>query len=721
MNWQYYKFLSIGLLKRKSVVIVGFLYLLFIFIFLILVPSITNIDPLYIWSNSLVSPTTILMYVGALFSSISSIFIFKQYRDDGTELIISSKPLTRKAMIITKFVLYISFCLAFNLVASMIGWITLSFPFVSVYQAFSLSISILLANLVICLILGFISTFVSLYLNRVWTILINIISIVICAIYSICNMLVTTTAATYLENQDNGIGTISYVTRNNQYKNAAFMSPKITTQTDENGNITNITISPITLDGAQDIWNKANDSHPTKLNNFFDFNHQFQLMNNLFGAQDYIKHSSSEYFGSDTWFDYGFDTANRIPDERTGDDRPLYAIGSLGSLPKKVGNITDMFSFLQFFLENENIVFLGSYHAPISVTKKFNWNSALYEDMIGQVINGTYGMKNSFQKFKFDDERLVTNPQEEELFNRILEGYKDNGLYKPGLLYKDEDHAPNLDIIETQPSLDPQYIHKKIGKFNIPNGYVVGGEDHLEKITNQWEWLHYVMLKDGYFENNPKQILGIDLHENDPYHYALSCLKFYLYSFEYYVKEINALFDNEGATKFPSPDKCYMNEEWRNITDSPIFDNDVLKNIKQIKSCPLLPISLDGDLSNITDTTKWESPFFYNGISWNSSAPEQKKAAVLKAMFSYITTGNNFGFTQTLHTNDLKFHNRYEGQYSNKLITSDINFVLGYNTLLSNYTVSQKIDFWQLTIFWSIISAFVGMIVIFIYWKVDFK
>jgi hypothetical protein len=62
-------------------------------------------------------------------------------------------------------------------------------------------------------------------------------------------------------------------------------------------------------------------------------------------------------------------------------------------------------------------------------------------------------------------------------------------------------------------------------------------------------------------------------------------------------------------------------------------------------------------------------------------------------MFSYITTGNNFGFTQTLDTSDLKFHNRYEGQYSNKLVTSDINFVLGYNTLLSNYTVTQKIDF----------------------------
>jgi hypothetical protein len=69
------------------------------------------------------------------------------------------------------------------------------------------------------------------------------------------------------------------------------------------------------------------------------------------------------------------------------------------------------------------------------------------------------------------------------------------------------------------------------------------------------------MLKDGYFENNPKQILGINLYKDDPYDYALSCLKFYLYSFEYYVKEINSLFDNEDVTKFPSPDKCYMNEE----------------------------------------------------------------------------------------------------------------------------------------------------------------
>jgi hypothetical protein len=160
----------------------------------------------------------------------------------------------------------------------------------------------------------------------------------------------------------------------------------------------------------------------------------------------------------------------------------------LGSLPKKVRDpATDMFSFLQFFLESENIVFLGAYHAPISVTKKFNWNSALYEDMIGQVINGTYGMKNSFQKFKFDDERLIVTDSQKELFDRILEGYDDNGLYKPGLLYKGGSHEPNLDIIETQPSLDPQYIHKKIGKFNIPSGYVAGNEDHLEKITNQWE------------------------------------------------------------------------------------------------------------------------------------------------------------------------------------------------------------------------------------------
>jgi hypothetical protein len=55
------------------------------------------------------------------------------------------------------------------------------------------------------------------------------------------------------------------------------------------------------------------------------------------------------------------------------------------------------------------------------------------------------------------------------------------------------------------------------------------------------------------------------------------------------------------------------------------------------------------------------------------------------------------------------------------LHTSRINFTLGYETLLSKYKVSPKMDFWQLWIFWTIVGGLICFVVVVVYWKVDFK
>jgi hypothetical protein len=52
---------------------------------------------------------------------------------------------------------------------------------------------------------------------------------------------------------------------------------------------------------------------------------------------------------------------------------------------------------------------------------------------------------------------------------------------------------------------------------------------------------------------------------------------------------------------------------------------------------------------------------------------------------------NRFGFVST-DLNDSNFSKR-ENFYGNNLHTSRINFTLGYETLLSKYKVSPKMDF----------------------------
>lgn len=733
MNLSYYKFLSIGLLKRKAVLIVGLLYLFFIFIFLILIPLITNINPLYIWSNNIVSPTNVLMYISALFSAIASIFIFKQYRDDGTELIIASKPLTRTTMIITKFVLYISFCLAFGLMASMLGWITLIFNQISAYQAFSLFISIFLANAIICLILGFVSVFVSLFLNRVWTILINIAVVILCAIYSIVNMLVTTTAASYLANHEHPIVTTSYANEKGEIKNAAFMTPKIDID-NETGILKDI--YPINIEQTENIWEQAVRTHPTLTNNFFDFTHQFQLMNNMFGSQKYIQQNTN--FGGDTWFDYKFDVNKKDSIPNSDQERPLFFVNNMPNWKDLEAIDTDFatnpLGFLEamlLFFTTENINYLGDYHIASSSRMKFNFNGNSNYGMVGEATNGKVGMKNAIKKFTFNELKITS--EQEEFFNKIIKGDGN----KSGLLANAQ-AKNNIGLLTDSVIMNPAFnvypnsVENNVWKNNINNSFT--GNDPLDNINDATSWLHYVMLKNGYFNDNPRKILGINEKQDDPYGYTLAWLKFKLYCFGYCVNKINSIMEQSS---YPSSIQCYENESWKEfikwIINNPVLPDEIKKQITKIEnivSIPILPVEVTkdewGNLPNINKNSTWVSPYFYNKEKWSEATPgsvndKQCESAMIKALFGFITTKNFYGFQKTLDASNIKFYEKEQGQYGNYLYTNYFNFALGYESLLSKYTVTQKVDFWEIAIFWSLTTIVIGVIVIFIYWRVDFK
>jgi ABC-2 type transport system permease protein len=132
-----------------------------------MVPAILKTTPFVIWSNTMMSPQIMLMYAGALLSAILSIAIFRDYRDNGTELIMVSKPINRQKIIFAKLLIFIITSIGFALVSCIVCVFTLGFKEVNGYQTFSLVISTFIANAIFCLIFGFIATVISLFLNKI--------------------------------------------------------------------------------------------------------------------------------------------------------------------------------------------------------------------------------------------------------------------------------------------------------------------------------------------------------------------------------------------------------------------------------------------------------------------------------------------------------------------------------------------------------------------------
>jgi ABC-type transport system involved in multi-copper enzyme maturation permease subunit len=109
----------------------------------------------------------ILLYATGLMASILAIIIFKNHNEDGSELIIASKPIIRRSLTFIKFlVLFVaSTFVAFLL--SLCGWLTLLYKDVTIYQAFSCFFSILLANLIMLMFMGAIALIIAAFLNKV--------------------------------------------------------------------------------------------------------------------------------------------------------------------------------------------------------------------------------------------------------------------------------------------------------------------------------------------------------------------------------------------------------------------------------------------------------------------------------------------------------------------------------------------------------------------------
>jgi len=184
MNFTYFKFLFINTIKRKPVWITWLLFLFTCICFIIILPLAAKMNTLQVWANTTMAICqTFLGMTVALFTAILAINIFKEGNEEGTDLIIVSKPISRIKIVLTKFVLFGVFCLAVNASAVLITMFTAFLPRTEVRFYWGLVASMAIGNAVTFAVFGSLAILMSVNFAKVGIIISNVVISLIFLIY----------------------------------------------------------------------------------------------------------------------------------------------------------------------------------------------------------------------------------------------------------------------------------------------------------------------------------------------------------------------------------------------------------------------------------------------------------------------------------------------------------------------------------------------------------
>lgn len=194
MNLVYYKFLFATTIKKRPVWITWLLYLFTATMFIIVLPVAARINPYHVWANTTMAVCqSFLGMAVALFTSVLAINVFKDSNEEGTELIIISKPISRPKIILTKFLLFGTMCLIVNLTAVVLSMFTIFIPGTEKEFYWGLVVSMLIGNLVAFAVFGSIAILLSVKFAKVGIIITNIILSLVFLVYQSLTLFVFST------------------------------------------------------------------------------------------------------------------------------------------------------------------------------------------------------------------------------------------------------------------------------------------------------------------------------------------------------------------------------------------------------------------------------------------------------------------------------------------------------------------------------------------------
>lgn len=589
------------------------LYLFVIILFTLIVPNIVGQNPFLLWSNTVVNPQMFLTYIGSIFSALISIYIFKEYNDNGTELIISSKPLTRIKVVCMKFSACLTLLLTSSILFASISSLLLLTSSASGSQISGFLFSVITSGFALMLIYAMIATLVSFVLGKVWTILMNIFVALIFTIFAVTvRFSVYTPVQEVLRDNKNAVATSLVQNRDGSVGNLGYFISESTTDMirnieevidDNMENIMNgdypfqiqlptgnsesgVNYGKVVLDITDE--NKMYDigKRNSVADNFQLFNatQQFSHMSNAFGLQKDFVDAQSFPFGSDNFLNYDITGRNNCFAENSPISYTY--MPRLSDFPSDTCS-TDSFLFKPEFsyyamaaLMSETTRYLGqqAYYANALLTglSGISGNTISQEKLPIASISTGIGKKGGMKELTAKD--LAYNDAQRAIFKRICQGLyeqsgssgigsqidpinyltydgKDSNIMQPVFRFTTQDQVSS--IAQATDPWDPDTTIASL----------VGGADN---ITNIWDYVHFCLCHDS----NIKSALGIVDGDNISLEKAVLKFRYFLW--------------NEGMTKTGEifgldSDKCpygsleqfqnaYQNPQWDGFDNSAMID-----------------------------------------------------------------------------------------------------------------------------------------------------
>ena len=225
---------------------------------------LTNMPAIYPWINDTKIVLIVALMSAAIFSAMIAVYIFREPQEDGTELLICSKPLERRKLILAKILAYCIFLVVFSLIPVAVFLIMFAFPQFNIPSIGWLMVGFICGNLVSMFLFGSIAALFSLKFNKIVVIVANMALCIVLAIY---NTVVVATAPTPLgqmiQQKKYAATAVPYIGKDNKARAASYFLP---TNTDLES-----AIKIASLDGQREIWKNAVDGSPIDILDGFNF------------------------------------------------------------------------------------------------------------------------------------------------------------------------------------------------------------------------------------------------------------------------------------------------------------------------------------------------------------------------------------------------------------------------------------------------------------------
>ena len=291
----YLKYVTNYLIRKVAFWIVILTYIFVFSIICLIIPAVNKIYFLWAWVTEFRSLNIILEYLIALYGAIVAIFIFRAPIDDGSELLISSKPIQRNKLICSKFIIFTIVCIFYGLLSGLFACFGFLLP-TNYWSVISLTTSLFIISFIFSLLYGGIAILSSINHGKLWMISWNMVLVLLTnIIFFVGAAGLKEPSAVITDSKTITSSQVSFINHINQQVNSEYFI-----------NLTGTDISDIPdLDWQKNIYQNSVKKSTSKIIYPFDVTGHMYSMSNL-GYLDYVRKqiNGSCRIGQSLMFDY---------------------------------------------------------------------------------------------------------------------------------------------------------------------------------------------------------------------------------------------------------------------------------------------------------------------------------------------------------------------------------------------------------------------------------